>query len=739
MANPYAEDSEHKARRRHRSHIGLAEDSHRSRGVDEIVVEPEEEEPRRERVERLDGRTTTHRRTATASKMASESQTTLQSHTSRSRRKKSHHGSVEEKKHRKRRKSRPRETDHVYAKPSSRSRSSRITIIETTAAAQEEEPSESEKDVESPAAVVRSEPKKRKIRVVYLTEEEARQKDRARRASIHTREKSGKVKEDDETAHRSRAHHSRKKPVVEATSGSPPKRSHSTREHEATSRPSLKRSNTTTSHATSVKTREPSLMSTTSTATKSNFLGSFFGPAAQSHHRHHDVPPPRLVECLTCLSDDIPVHKSAKLKCGHRMCHSCLKRIFRLSVTDPQHMPPKCCTADHIPLKHVERLFDLNFKKKWNTKFQEYTTKNRIYCPARRCGEWIKPGNIHTEHGRKYGKCSRCKTKVCCLCNCKWHGSKECPKDDETNRLLETAKQAGWQRCYSCRTMVELKEGCNHMTCRCTAEFCMICGLKWKSCNCPWFNYDAVENDRLNHMRVPENAPDNGRQAEPEPREPPLRLRRPRPVNYNDEIHLRRRQERQDEALARRLQNIAMDDHDDDYQGGIGDIHGIGNGAGHFMNQDYVRAAHNILTGAFDQANVTANYVMGVNMQRGVPSVPPAVRARNLGERYPTQQRVPPPPPMARRPSLREQRPPRPVEVVVPARTRNDYASEVEVHSPVRRIPPRRPVAAAPDAPKDSVLAGLGGKGRGSNRVSAWRSHIEPGVTPAEGVLSVVD
>ena len=167
---------------------------------------------------------------------------------------------------------------------------------------------------------------------------------------------------------------------------------------------------------------------------------------------------------MTCLSDDIPRSKSAKLKCGHRMCNSCLRRIFKLSITDPQHMPPRCCTTDYIPLKHVEKLFDINFKRTWNRKFQEYSTKNRIYCPSRRCGEWIKPENIHKENGKKYGKCSRCKIKVCCLCNGKWHGTKDCPKDEETNRLLETAREAGWQRCYNCRAMVELKEGCNHMT-----------------------------------------------------------------------------------------------------------------------------------------------------------------------------------------------------------------------------------------------------------------------------------
>ncbi|KAL8657414.1 MAG: hypothetical protein Q9226_001950, partial [Calogaya cf. arnoldii] len=64
------------------------------------------------------------------------------------------------------------------------------------------------------------------------------------------------------------------------------------------------------------------------------------------------------------------------------------------------------------PEKRVEcltcKLFDLKFKMKWNQKYQEYTTMNRLYCPARGCGEWIKPANIHVDTtggantGRKY-------------------------------------------------------------------------------------------------------------------------------------------------------------------------------------------------------------------------------------------------------------------------------------------------------------------------------------------------
>lgn len=211
--------------------------------------------------------------------------------------------------------------------------------------------------------------------------------------------------------------------------------------------------------------------------------------------------------------------------------------------------------------------------------------------------------------------------------------------------------------------------------------------------------------------------------AERPPQEQPARLRRPRPPNnYHQEINERRRQERMDEELARRLQRAAINDPDDDYQGGIGDIHGVGNGAGHFMNQDYVRAAHNILTGTFDQASAAANYVMGVREARGGPPI-----ERRMSGRYP----APPPPPALRRHSVREQgynAATRPSERVVPRRTRTDYESEAAVHAPRARDN-------SVDGARTSVLAGLGG--RGSNRVNAWRTHVEPGVTPAEGLLSI--
>ncbi len=266
----------------------------------------------------------------------------------------------------------------------------------------------------------------------------------------------------------------------------------------------------------------------------------------------------------------------------------------------------------------------------------------------------------------------------------------------------------------------------------------MICGLKWKSCNCPWFNYEAVEADRLEHEqeRVPEDAED-----ELETPERPRRIRRPRPPTYHDEINQRRRQEREDEELARRLQRMALDsDEEEDYQGSIGDIHGIGNGAAHFMNQDYIRAAHNILTGNFDQATAAANYVMGVANARGMPRPPGPPAPRRMGERFPVRPRAgrpPSPPPMLRRHTMREQvydPDARHVERVVPRRTRTDYPSEAAVPAPVVGPPERRPPRRDPTP---AVLAGLRASSRGTNRVDAWRTYIQPGVEPEEGVISV--
>jgi len=166
------------------------------------------------------------------------------------------------------------------------------------------------------------------------------------------------------------------------------------------------------------------------------------------------------------MKDDLPANKTAKLGCGHRRCHSCFERQFLLSLNDAHHMPPLCYSSDHIPLKYVESLFDDKFKRLWNKKYQEHITVKRLYCPTRGCGKWFKPSKIRMDliYGRRYARCSRCSNKVCVECKGRFHTRRECPRDEDTNCLVQLAKEKGWQRCYNCKAVVESKEGCNPMT-----------------------------------------------------------------------------------------------------------------------------------------------------------------------------------------------------------------------------------------------------------------------------------
>lgn len=160
--------------------------------------------------------------------------------------------------------------------------------------------------------------------------------------------------------------------------------------------------------------------------------------------------------------EDFSSSRLAKLNCGHRMCTACLKKKFKVSMSDERQMPPRCCTVVAIALKPVEKLFDASFKQAWNQKFYDVSVDRRIYCPSQRCGQWIKPEHrCRGADGREIAVCPRCHTEVCCGCNGKFHASHECPVDERTLRFLDEVR--GRQHCYKCRSEVELEEGRNHM------------------------------------------------------------------------------------------------------------------------------------------------------------------------------------------------------------------------------------------------------------------------------------
>ncbi len=101
----------------------------------------------------------------------------------------------------------------------------------------------------------------------------------------------------------------------------------------------------------------------------------------------------------------------------------------------------------------------------------------------------------------------------------------------------------------------------------------MVCGVKWKGCDCPWFNYENVDVHLGN------------------------------PVRYQEELDRRRDQEERDEALARRMQGLGIDGQGDDARR---EVFGIGNMAGHQMNANFMQAAREALTANYANAEQAA-------------------------------------------------------------------------------------------------------------------------------------
>ncbi len=131
--------------------------------------------------------------------------------------------------------------------------------------------------------------------------------------------------------------------------------------------------------------------------------------------------------------------------------------------------------------------------------------ESRIFCPNHACGEFIPPRNkIDPKHPFEV-VCRKCRTRACSTCKRSAHAfGQDCPADWELDAVLRMGEKSGWRRCYKCRTLVELTHGCSHITCRCKAQFCYICGAVWDpTVGCP--NYCNGE-EELERRRLEEEA-----------------------------------------------------------------------------------------------------------------------------------------------------------------------------------------------------------------------------------------
>ncbi|KAM3079643.1 hypothetical protein ACMFMG_006056 [Clarireedia jacksonii] len=184
----------------------------------------------------------------------------------------------------------------------------------------------------------------------------------------------------------------------------------------------------------------------------------------------------RTETCEACR-EDVNIFELTRAPCGHVYCRPCLTDLFETAMTDESLFPPRCCRQPISPEENCV-LLTADLIERFNKKKVEFETINRTYCCLPTCSTFIEARFISDD----VATCPNCSFKTCTICK-KAH-EEECPNDTALQQILEVAKENGWQRCYACRTLVELDYGCNHMICRCSAQFCYNCGERWKTCTC---------------------------------------------------------------------------------------------------------------------------------------------------------------------------------------------------------------------------------------------------------------
>jgi hypothetical protein len=144
--------------------------------------------------------------------------------------------------------------------------------------------------------------------------------------------------------------------------------------------------------------------------------------------------------------------------------------------------PLRCC-KQALPTRDVRPFLPLKIRALFLEKSAEFSTPSlsRIYCPNPMCSIFLGPSDVSTRNIC----CPRCTITVCLTCKQRAHHGENCAKSAMTLEVKALARSENWQTCPGCNAIIELDQGCHHMTCRCRTEFCYVCAARWKNCTCP--------------------------------------------------------------------------------------------------------------------------------------------------------------------------------------------------------------------------------------------------------------
>lgn len=189
--------------------------------------------------------------------------------------------------------------------------------------------------------------------------------------------------------------------------------------------------------------------------------------------------------CVICLEDNDTTQILEINGCKHRYCFSCMRRHVEYKLHNA--VAPKCpheeCESE-LDLASCEKFLTSNFVEIMRHREKEAETPviERVYCPNPKCSVLMSRTEV-LEHSRKHQvdvdwlgarRCVKCGELFCVDCKVPWHSNMNCaeykhrhpdpPAEDTMLMCLATINF--WRQCKKCNHVIELAEGCYHMTCK---------------------------------------------------------------------------------------------------------------------------------------------------------------------------------------------------------------------------------------------------------------------------------
>ncbi|KAJ7023992.1 hypothetical protein C8F04DRAFT_1011047 [Mycena alexandri] len=193
---------------------------------------------------------------------------------------------------------------------------------------------------------------------------------------------------------------------------------------------------------------------------------------------------PTRAQCIICR-DDVRPQTAFRGPCTHFYCRQCILNLVTACIGDESLFPLQCC-RQNLPMEGSQGVLaqlELRLRLSFNRKAVEFATlsKDRLYCPRPTCSRFLGSTADHTDDI----VCRDCRTPVCVACKQILHPGERCGENAAEEQVKALAREQHWQTCPGCAQIIDLQQGCYHMTCRCRTEFCYVCAARWKNCTCP--------------------------------------------------------------------------------------------------------------------------------------------------------------------------------------------------------------------------------------------------------------